>query len=184
MRSRKLNTERLVHAAARADQRAWDDLVKEFSPVLRRVIGHFRLGAHQVDDVIQATWLRLVLSIHTIEDPAAVSGWLVTTARREAIRSMHAASRDLVVEQVHDAEPATTESTEDHAVLRERGAALREAVSRLPGPQRALAAALLAEQPYSELAQQLCMPVGSVGPVRARVMARLRRDPVLVRAVA
>jgi RNA polymerase sigma factor (sigma-70 family) len=176
-------TERLVLAAARADQRAWDELVKEFSPVLRRVIGAFRLGAHQVDDVIQATWLRLVLSIHTIEDPAAVPGWLVTTARREAIRSLNAASRDLVVEEVHAAEPAATASSEDHAVLRERRAALRAAVSRLPGRQRALAASLLAERPYSELAQELSMPVGSIGPNRARLMTRLRRDPVLVRAV-
>jgi RNA polymerase sigma factor (sigma-70 family) len=177
-------TERLVRAAARGDQRAWDELVKEFSPVLRRVIGAFRLGEHQVDDVIQATWLRLLLSIHTIEDPAAVPGWLVTTSRREAIRSLHAASRDVVVEEVHAAEPAATASTEDHAVLRERRAALRAAVSRLPGRQRALAASLLAERPYSELAQELRMPVGSIGPIRARLMARLQRDPVLVRAVA
>ena len=177
-------TERLVHAAARADQRAWDELVKEFSPVLRRVIGAFRLGTHQVDDAIQATWLRLVLSIHTIEDPAAVPGWLVTTARREAIRSLHAAGRDLVVEEVHAAEPAATAATEDHAVLRERHGALRAAVSRLPGRQRALAASLLAERPYSELAQELGMPVGSIGPIRARLMARLRRDPALIRAVA
>jgi RNA polymerase sigma factor (sigma-70 family) len=177
-------TERLVHAAARADQRAWDELVKEFSPVLRRVIGAFRLGEHQVDDAIQATWLRLVLSIHTIEDPAAVPGWLVTTARREAIRSRHAASRDLVVEEVHVAEPAATASTEDHAVLRERRTALRAAVSRLPARQHALAASLLTERTYSELAQELRMPIGSIGPIRARLMARLRRDPVLVRAVA
>jgi RNA polymerase sigma factor (sigma-70 family) len=177
-------TERLVHAAARADQRAWDELVKEFSPVLRRVIGAFRMGEHQVDDVIQATWLRLVLSIHTIEDPAAVPGWLVTTARREAIRSLHAASRDLVVEEVHAAEPTERAATEDHACLHERRTALRAAVSRLPARQRALAASLLAERSYSELAQELRMPVGSIGPIRARLMARLRRDPVLVRAVA
>jgi RNA polymerase sigma factor (sigma-70 family) len=177
-------TEHLVHAAARADQRAWDELVKEFSPVLRRVIGAFRLGAHQVDDVVQATWLRLVLSIHTIEDPAAVPGWLVTTARREAIRSLHASSRDLIVEEVHAAEPAATASTEDDAVLGERRAALRAAMSRLPGRQRELAASLLDERPYNELAHELRMPVGSIGPVRARLMARLRRDPVLVRAVA
>jgi RNA polymerase sigma factor (sigma-70 family) len=158
--------------------------VTEFSPVLRRIIGAFRLAEHQVDDVLQATWLRLVLSIHTLEDPAAVPGWLATTARREAIRSLHAASRDVVVKEVHAAKPATTASTEDHAALRERRAALRAAVSRLPARQRALAASLLAERPYSELAQELRMPVGSIGPIRARLMARLRRDPVLMRAVA
>ena len=56
-------------------------------------------------------------------------------------------------------------------------------MSRLPGRQRALAAALLAERPYSELAQELRMPVGSIGPIRARSIARLRRDPELARAV-
>jgi RNA polymerase sigma factor (sigma-70 family) len=178
-------TERLVRAAGGADQQAWDELVKEFSPVLRRVVGAFRLHAHQVDDVVQATWLRLVVSIATIEDPAAIPGWLVTTARREAIRSLRTARGELLFGEVHDTEQSAPWSAEDHAIRNERRDALRTAVSRLPGRQRALAAAILADRPhgYTGLARELGMPVGSIGPIRARVIAALRRDPALLRAV-
>jgi RNA polymerase sigma factor (sigma-70 family) len=177
-------TERLVRAAARGDQRAWDELVKEFWPVLRRVVGTFRLGAHQVDDVVQTTWLRLVASLGTIAEPAAVPGWLVTTARREAIRALHASGRERLVDAVP--EQAETSSTFERIVLNERRDALQAAVGRLPDRQRALAAAILAEPPhgYAAVAQDLAMPVGSIGPIRARCLERLRRDPMLLRAVA
>jgi RNA polymerase sigma factor (sigma-70 family) len=157
--------------------------VKEFAPVLRRVVGSFRLGAHQIDDVVQTTWLRLVVSLGTIAEPAAVPGWLVTTARREAIRALRAAGRERPVETLH--EVAETSSTFDRAVLNERRDALRAAINRLPDRQRALAATILAEPAhgYAAVAQDLAMPIGSVGPIRARCLERLRRDPRLLRAV-
>ena len=179
-------TERLVRAAARDDPRAWDELVKEFSPVLRRVVGRFRLGAHQVEDVVQTTWVRLLANVKTIEDPAALPGWLVTTARREAIRAIRASGHELLFDELPVAERAESSSTVDLAIVNERRAALRAAVGRLPGRQRTLADAILAETAlgYAGIAQELGMPVGSIGPIRARCIARLRRDPVLLRAIA
>lgn len=158
--------------------------MKEFVPVLRRVVGSFRLGAHQIDDVVQTTWLRLILSLGTIAEPAAIPGWLVTTARREAIRALHAASREQPVSMVP--ENAEASSTLDRIVLNERRDALRAAIGRLPDRQRALATTILAEPPhgYAAVAQDLAMPIGSVGPIRARCLERLRRDPMLLRAVA
>ena len=75
-------TGRLVHAATGADQHAWDELVKVFA--VRRVIGAFRLREHQVEDVIQATSLRLVLRHPHDRGPRRRPGLArVTTARRE-----------------------------------------------------------------------------------------------------
>jgi len=165
-------TEDLVRRAARGDERAWSALVDEFSPVLRRVAGGFRLDAHRVDDVVQITWIRLLVSIGAIAEPAAVPGWLVTTVRREAIRALRDVKRrEVLVDQL----PATLRDgsppAEERLVQAERHDALRVAVRRLPARQRALAEAL-------------GMPIGSIGPMRARCLVRLRRDPGLLRAVA
>ena len=138
-------TERLVRAAARNDPQAWDELVKEFSPVLRGVVRRFRLGSHQVEDVVQATWERLFARITTIENPAALPGWLVTTAQREAIRAVRASGRELPFDELPGRESTDTSSTADRAIVNERRAALRAAVGRLPGRQRTLADAILAE---------------------------------------
>jgi RNA polymerase sigma factor (sigma-70 family) len=179
-------TEDLVRAAASGDERAWHALVHEFSPVLRRVAGAFRLDAHLVEDVVQVTWIRLLVSIRAIAEPAAVPGWLVTTTRREAIRALRRADRELL----HAEPPATIDDTapraEDELARAERHDALRAAVRRLPARQRTLAEALLSDAApdYASVSEALGMPIGSIGPIRARFLARLRRDPQLLRAVA
>jgi RNA polymerase sigma factor (sigma-70 family) len=178
--------EALVRAAASGDERAWHALVSEFSPVLRRVAGAFRLDADTIEDVVQVTWIRLLVSIRAIAEPAAVAGWLLTTTRREAIRALRRADRELL----HAEPPATAADTaarlDDEVMRAERDDALHAAVRRLPGRQRALAEALLADATpdYASLSEALAMPIGSIGPIRARVLARLRRDPQLLRAVA
>ncbi len=179
-------TEDLVRAAARGDERAWHALVYEFSPVLRRVAGRFRLDAHLVEDVVQATWIRLLVSIRAIDEPAAIPGWLVTTTRREAIRALRGAAREVLVDHLPATEPDGAPPADDELVRGERRDALHAAVRRLPARQRALAEALLAEAApdYAGLAAALGMPIGSIGPMRARCLVRLRRDPQLLRAVA
>ena len=76
--------------------------------------------------------------------------------------------------------------SQDALVRGERRDALHAAVRRLPARQRALAEALLAEpvDGYAGIAEELGMPIGSIGPIRARFLAGLRRDPQLLRAVA
>ena len=179
-------TEDLVRAAAGGDERAWHALVHEFSPVLRRVAGRYRLDAHLAEDVIQMTWIRLLVSIRAIHEPAAVPGWLVTTTRREAIRAVRGRGREVLVDELPSHLPDDAPPAVDALVGRERRDALHNAIRRLPGRQRALAEALVAETvpDYAALSEALGMPIGSIGPIRARILARLRRDPELMRAAA
>jgi RNA polymerase sigma factor (sigma-70 family) len=176
----------LVRSAARGDEQAWHALVVEFSPVLRRVAGGFRLDAHLVEDVIQATWIRLLVSIRAIDEPAAVPGWLVTTTRREAIRAVRARAREVPCEEPDAGTCDDDPPAQDVLVRGERRDALHAAVRRLPPRQRAVAEALLAEpvDGYAGIAEELGMPIGSIGPIRARCLAALRRDPQLLRAAA
>jgi DNA-directed RNA polymerase specialized sigma24 family protein len=71
------------------------------------------------------------------------------------------------------------------AIARERRAAVRGAVQRLPGRQRHLLTSLLASPSptYERVAVALAMPMGSIGPTRDRALARLRVDPELASAV-
>ena len=61
-----------------------------------------------------------------------------------------------------------------------------QAIDALPARQRELMLALLAEpEPsYAEVARALEMPIGSIGPTRARALARLRRDHRLASVMA
>ena len=75
------------------DAVALDELVRVMTPVLWHVVRAYRLTAEVAEDVVQTTWLSLVKSRASIQEPAAVGGWLTTTARREAWKVAKATGR-------------------------------------------------------------------------------------------
>jgi RNA polymerase sigma factor (sigma-70 family) len=177
--------ERLMQAAGRGEHASWTALVERFTARVRAVARTHRLSAHDVDDVIQTTWLRLLEHIESVREPAALGAWLDTTARRESLRVIRDARRVCPTdEDLRGDEPGGP--TGEHELLEaEQRAILSAGVERLPATQRRLIAALLAEPPrsYAEISKALDTPTGSIGPTRARSLARLRRDPLLVRAI-
>src|SRR4051812_50151992 len=77
-----------VLVEARAGRReALGRLVVEFSPLLWQVARTAGLDRGASEDVVQTTWLRLLDHLNGIHNPAALIGWLVTVARREAWRA-------------------------------------------------------------------------------------------------
>jgi DNA-directed RNA polymerase specialized sigma24 family protein len=62
-------------------------------PARRRPLVPARAERH-VDDVVQATWLRLREDIRRLREPAAVAGWLETTTRRNAMRHLYGRNRE------------------------------------------------------------------------------------------
>jgi DNA-directed RNA polymerase specialized sigma24 family protein len=86
----------LVTAARAGDRNAWTSLVRQLDPMLRRVVRRYGLSPTQVDDAVQQTWMRLCESIGSLRQPAAVAGWLITTARREALRLLQSPVGELL----------------------------------------------------------------------------------------
>jgi RNA polymerase sigma factor (sigma-70 family) len=156
-------------------------LVQHFTGRIRAVARAHRLRAHDADDVVQTTWLRLLEHRDRIRDPSALGAWLHTTARHESLRIIRDGGRvEPVADDRLDARDPTP-GAQERLEQQERVAALADAVRALPRRQRTLMAALLAEteESYAELAASLQMPIGSIGPTRARSLERLRQDPRL-----
>jgi RNA polymerase sigma factor (sigma-70 family) len=174
-----------VRAAARGDHRAWEALVRRFTPAMRRAAKMYRLGPHEVDDVVQASWLSLLLNVHTLREPEAVGAWLLTTARRQALRMHQQDVRELLTEVPVGADLAAPDSPEDALVEAERASELRDAVRRLPNRQRTLLEMMVSspDSSYAEVSKGLDMPIGSIGPTRDRGLRRLRRDERLAQVV-
>jgi RNA polymerase sigma factor (sigma-70 family) len=176
-----LTQERLVRAASAGDQAAWSALVARFDQHLRWVARRHGLGAHDADDVAQETLLRLFKNIARIRDRRALAGWLRTTARRESVRAARAGERERPTEADLGAALAPPDDPLAALDAADRAAALTRALERLPDRHRRLMAALFAEPAptYAELSAQLGVPIGSIGPIRARCLERLRRDDAL-----
>jgi RNA polymerase sigma factor (sigma-70 family) len=174
----------LVTCAKNGEKQAWDALVERYAPLIWSICRQFRLEVADAEDVGQAVWLNLVNHLDHLRDPAALPGWLATTARRECIRVRRAAGRPPAGPQVLDTEniPDIQTATAEQVLLAaERHAALREAVTRLPPGCQQLLALLIADPPvtYAEISARLGIAAGSIGPNRTRCLDRLRRDPVI-----
>ncbi|MBW0130355.1 sigma-70 family RNA polymerase sigma factor [Pseudonocardia oceani] len=171
------DTTDLVRAAAAGVPGAWDELVRRYTPLLRSRTRGFRLQEADALDVAQATWLRLAENLHRIHTPEHLAGWLATVVSRECIRLLRHGSRTIPADEPLATAADPRPGPEDVVVDADTCAALRTALDALPARRRALVAALFLDdrRPYVEIARDLGMAVGSLGPTRARTLTELRR---------
>jgi RNA polymerase sigma factor (sigma-70 family) len=169
----------LVRQAADGDKAAWERLVDQYSRLIWAITRDFRLAEIDAADVVQTTWLRLLEHIGRIEYPERIASWLATTARHECLRHLAASKRVMLVED-HDATFAYSHEhqpdVEERLLAGERAQEVRAAVSTLPTRSRQLLELLMADPPvsYTEISDQLGLPIGSIGPTRGRCLERLR----------
>jgi RNA polymerase sigma factor (sigma-70 family) len=173
----------LVTRARAGDQQAWDALVERYAPLVWAICRRFRLADSNAEDVGQTVWLQLVDQLDKLRDPAALPGWLATTTRRECGRAVRAARR-LGPDRFPFPEniPEDQNETAEHELLAaERNAALREAFLDLPAACQRLLALLIEDPPlaYAQISATLGIPVGSIGPTRARCLDKLRHHPAI-----
>jgi RNA polymerase sigma factor (sigma-70 family) len=173
----------LVIRAKYGDKQAWDALVERYAPLIWSICRRYRLGTADAEDVNQSVWLMLVDQISVLREPAALPGWLATTAQRECCRVLRTARRTQPGGQVlEDSIPDEhAVAAEEELLKAERQAALREAFTCLPPGCQRLLAMLIQDPPvpYAQISAELGIPVGSIGPTRRRCLEKLRSHPTI-----
>ncbi|MFI7414473.1 sigma-70 family RNA polymerase sigma factor [Streptomyces sp. NPDC049627] len=153
-----------------------DDLVAALRPLLTaEASAEAHACGAEAGDLEQAVWLRLLERLDSDGPPADPPGWLRRAVRSEARRSRRTTRR----ERPYENEPADdgVHGPEDLALAAARHRALRDAVRRLPGRCPRLVEALLSpnDLTYREIAGELGISQGSLGPERSRCLGCLRR---------
>lgn len=168
----------LVARCLRDDDAAWDELVARHGPLAWGVIR--RAGLHDDDaaDVYQTVWLAAFEQLPRLRDPARFAGWIARTAHLQSLRvrrgygiSRRVLAR-LPVRETDDRVP-----DDEIASLEDRGR-VAAALAAVGDRCAALLRLLYFEQPapaYQDISARLGMPVGSIGPTRARCLERLGR---------
>ena len=175
----------LVARAKGGDRQAWDALVERYAPLIWSICRRYQLDRTDADDVSQSVWLRLVDQLDRVRDPAALPGWLATTARRECLRVLCAsqgpratmyAGREPPDERAGCGRPGPARAPS-------AGAGGAEAFDQLPpnGTQliSSLIADLLLPLKAADISARLGIPVGSIGPNRSRYLDKMRRHPAI-----
>jgi len=161
--------------AAAGDQRAWDEIVERYAPMVWSIGTSFRLSDRELEDVAQNVWLLLTEQLGKLSEPAALPAWLAVTTRRECLRVVTSARG-----------PQPDEAADDTVIgeeimMAERNAALRAALAELPPPCQPLMGMLVSDPPYSyaAISAALGIPIESIGPRRARCLEQIRESSVL-----
>jgi RNA polymerase sigma factor (sigma-70 family) len=173
--ARECDNATLLARMADGDQSAWRRLIDEYDGLVRSVAASFRLQTADVHDVAQTTWLRLLQHVRAIRDPERLAGWLAVTAAHEALAVLRRSSRLRPLPMVDETPDATVDPAKD-AADRDEARGLWAAVAELSPRQQSLLIALFRDEldSYNDVAAKCAMPIGSIGPTRARALARLR----------
>lgn len=169
----------LIHRCRDGDRAAWCELVRRYDRFVFSVAISTGVGTEDAEDVTQTTFSALLESIDRLQPDSRLAPWLATVARRQAwrIQARNARERtggnDDIAWTV--AESQADENREFHLWERLHGMTL--ALDRLDPRCRQLITALYfdTDQPtYEDIARRFDMPLGSIGPTRARCLERLR----------
>ncbi|MGB5107552.1 MAG: sigma-70 family RNA polymerase sigma factor [Candidatus Zixiibacteriota bacterium] len=159
------------------DSRAWEQIVKRYQSLIYAVATRSGLSQLDAADCFQQTWVLLFNNRHKLQDPARLSAWLVTTAKREAIRLKHRVGPDPGDDNSNEQVDAALLPDEELLQM-EKQAQIEGAIQQLePRCQKLVDAFFFAdeEQSYEEIAKSLGIASNSLGPIRRRCLERLKR---------
>lgn len=177
----------LVARCRQGDGAAWRSLVKRHQRLVYAIVMRLGLDEHGAADVFQTVFARLVQHLPRIADPARLQGWIAVTVKREALLQLRRGRRTVSMSgdsddgddgpgwDLADESPRPGDALDELQQLTR----LRRALDQLDERSRTLLLLLFRSDgekvAYEDVARQLGLPIGSIGPTRARALEKLRK---------
>jgi RNA polymerase sigma factor (sigma-70 family) len=175
--------ERLIGRCLKGDQEAWSALIDKYKNLIYSI--PIKLGMYQdAGDIFQSVCVDLLSELPRLREHRALPKWLMQTCYHKCLHYQRAADRlvELAPEGTEgdSALPATSSDDlpEQMLVQLEQEQILRDAVSELPEKCERMVRLLFFEfppRPYENIAEELGMATGSIGAIRGRCLAYLRK---------
>jgi len=177
----------LVCACLDGNQMAWNALIARYEGLIYSLALRSGLPITDAEDVFQDVCLILFEHLCELRDVSRLPGWLAMTTRREVwrrfrrVEAARLAESNLTRSQTESVALAmghNAELPEEILLSIERRSELQQAMRLLPERCRRLLTLLYCIEPpcsYAEVAERLRIPLGSIGPERARSLKRLQK---------
>jgi len=167
--------EQLWNEAIKGNQRAWKELVTRYQALVYTVATRCGLSMSDASDCFQYTWTALWQHRKKLKDSSRISSWLMTTAKREAIR-MSAQSRRLVSDDALAEHSSNAPLPDLELELMETQAQLHSGLALLGARCKKLLDLLFfaaEDYSYEQIAAKSGIAFNSLGPTRRRCLEQL-----------
>lgn len=171
-----------VKRLAEGNEAAWRRFFDEHGRIVLNLAARLGVPPDDREEVLQNTCIICSRSIDQLRDPERLSSWVYRIAYRQSLETRTRRRRDPIEDRdpsdLADTSGIEGRSIEDLVVEAELASHLRAAVDDLGGACRQLLALLYLQEPrpsYEDVSAQLDMPIGSIGPTRARCLEKLRK---------
>jgi RNA polymerase sigma factor (sigma-70 family) len=170
--------ERLIQQCLQGNQDAWSALIDKYKNLIYSI--PIKLGMHQdAADIFQAVCLDLLSELPRLREHRALPKWLMQTCYHKCLRWHRTASRHAELDPVQAENQQDSGSLPEHMLLQlEKEQLLREVIAEIPSRCGQMIHMLFFEippRPYEAIARQLRLAIGSIGFIRGRCLARVRK---------
>lgn len=174
------NDTRLVKECLSGNEEAWSLLIDKYKALIYSIPVKYNLSQQEAADVFQATCMELLVRLPQLREPRALPKWLMQVAHHECYRLKRLNQRVVSRDAEPDLpEPETPAIAEKLVQQTQEEQMLREAIGALSPQCRRLVDLLFFEtpsRPYTVVAAELGLAVGSIGFTRQKCIERLRRQ--------
>jgi len=175
--------EQLIGRCLKGDQEAWSALIDKYKNLIYSI--PIKLGMYQdAGDIFQSVCVDLLSELPRLREHRALPKWLMQTCYHKCLRYQRATDRlvELAPEGTDSNAASPANSADDlpeHLLMQlEQEQILRDAISELPEKCERMVRLLFFEnppRPYENIAEELGMATGSIGAIRGRCLAYLRK---------
>jgi RNA polymerase sigma factor (sigma-70 family) len=170
----------LIQACRQGNARAWNKLLDKYERLVFSIPLNYGFPYEDAADIVQITFTILIQSLDSLRTDTRLAPWLATVARRHTWRLLERHRRESPNAKADLRESSFLLPDESSRKVIERWELvewLEQGFALLDERCTQLLLALYfdPEKPtYAEIAETLDMPIGSIGPTRARCLERLR----------
>ena len=168
----------LIKACLSGDESAWKELVERYARLVYSIPYRQGFSSADAEDIFQIVFTIVYRRLESLRDQRVVAAWLIRITHHECQRLRRRSPDET---ELPESLPDSATPPDDEIEILERQHTVRAALKLLEPRCRELLIALFLESAtpnYAELSRRLDIPVGSIGPMRARCFKKLEEKLV------
>jgi len=167
----------------RGEAGAWEEFLDRYGRLIWSTAHRCGASGEEAEEIFQRSWVAVIEGLGRLENPEGIVAWIVSLTRYQSWRLFDENKKHRGSGEKTSPEEGMDAQQEEALLKEESGILIHQALERLPRACRQLIDLLFFTEPrpdYKEISRRLGIAVGSIGPIRARCLRKLKKVYLLL----